>query len=145
LFTLALPIFESTLSRSATDHRLSNLIKEGVSLDNPLITPKAIIGLISGLQKLTTQVKFKGTKLTLQTAFGSTLTKELRQFVHNRGKDLQYKVKNGKLYAEVLLPKGLLTEEHAQAVERGEDFYTSSDGFAFRIPSTEIHSAVQGF
>src|SRR5690606_2214946 len=128
------------------NERMLQLLSEGISHNNPLITTKGIIQLISQLQKLTTGIKFPGSKLVLQSAYGfDVANSRLDKNPYMKGKDrLRYRRDNkGKLlYAEVIMPSEALSEEHISAINRGEDLFVFKDAFGFRIPSTELHSAV---
>lgn len=112
------------------------LLQEGISINHPLLANRSILSIASGMEKATVKVKFPGGKLVLQTAEGSDFENE----------DLQYKMEdvNGKriLVAEVIVPKEMLTKDQLEALAKGDSIYLLPDMLGFRIPSTELHSAI---
>lgn len=126
--------------------RALELINAGISLDNPLLEKKSVIALSSGLDSATVKVKFKGGKLVLQTSEGVKLdVPNLDKATYELGKELTYKrgTFNGQslMYAEVIVPKSMLTPEQLEVMDKG-GLFLYGDGLAFRIPSTELHSAI---
>lgn len=134
------------------NERLFDLLQSGVALDNPVIAQKALIQLMSNIVKNTIGlVRFPGGKFQLQADFGTrlrTIDGEVRS------KPLMYQTKeitrntpNGPAketihYSEVIIPKGFLPKDIEDRVLAGEDVFQDVDGFAYRIPSTELHSAI---
>ena len=127
---------------SPNSERVSELIEAKLSLNNPLIERKAIIALASGMEANTVRVKFSGGKLVLQSAEGVELSDPKTKIK----RELQYKVEtiNGRrsMVAEVMVPESMLTPEMKQSIATGNPLYMFGDGLGFRIPSTELHSAV---
>lgn len=127
-----------------SSQRASYLYNSGISHNNPVIEQKIVAALASVIERYTTKIKFPGGKLVLQSAYGiskydkSALpAKDIR-----RGERLRYIKENGRFYAEVILPRELLTKEQIAAIDKGESMYLLKDMFGFRIPSTELHSGV---
>lgn len=122
--------------------RALDLLMGGVSTNFPLLEKKSIVALASGMESASIKTRFKGGKLILQTPEGAA---PLVPGTDIR-KDLEYKqeVVNGKsiMVAEVVMPASMLTEEHLAAIKEGKLLYATGDGLAFRIPSTELHSAI---
>lgn len=123
------------------DERLGELIEEGISINNPVIERKAIIHLASGLEKETTRIKFDGGKFILQTAYGS---ESYQNQGIKRDKPLEYYINgNNQLIAEVIVPKGFLPKDIERRLLAGEPLNFEHPLFVgFRIPSTELHSAI---
>jgi hypothetical protein len=87
----------------------------------PLVSTKSVIQLSSIFDSAFNTLKFSGSKLVLQTSEGTEF----------KGDRLRYRLDSkGNLYAEVILPKEL------------ESVVGLGTVIGFRIPSTEIHSAV---
>ncbi len=129
--------------------RALQLINGGLSIDNPLIEKKAIISIASGLEKATIKTKFKGGKLVLQTPEAIDKYQDLELFgdidaSFKEGLNYRKEVINGKeIYvAEVIVPKELLTAEQLEALRAKKSIYLLADMLGFRIPTTELHSAV---
>jgi hypothetical protein len=128
--------------------RALDLIYNGVNHNHPILEKKGIIALASGLGKSTTKIKFKGGKLVLQTAEGVSWDTGTDIVATNKTNldalTYKYEEVNGRkmLVAEVVVPAELLTTEQRVALKNGQSIYTMPDGMAFRIPSTELHSAI---
>lgn len=112
----------------------------------PAIQTTSVIQLSSSLSKVSVDTRFKGMKLVLQSQVGI----KVDTFDGRGPRKLSYKLdKNGGMYAEVLIPSGLL-DEHSEnelrfALENKQplpDTFLYHDLLGFRIPSSEIHSAV---
>lgn len=102
----------------------------------PGIEDKIITQFSASLQNNVVQTKFKGTKLVLMSQVGASLENQPR---------LQYKTDpNGNLYAEAYLPKKFLNDSLEKEIqEKGfADLFYLPELLGFRIPSSEIHSAV---
>lgn len=126
--------------------RALDLLTAGLSLNHPLLEKKAIVALSSGMESTTVKVKFNGGKLVLQTAEGIRLNNgNLTDKEYKLGDELQYRKTTiaGKevFYAEVIVPETLLTEEQRLAIGN-QDLFMYGDGIGYRIPSTELHSAI---
>lgn len=131
--------------------RALELISSGISFSNPLIERKAIIALASGLADASIKIKFPGGKLVLQTSEGIHMMNPgaLNSAEYKAGDELSYKFEdvevNGEMtrvmYAEVLVPRSMLTPEQIENLGK-RSLFLYGDGIGFRIPSTELHSAV---
>ena len=102
----------------------------------PGIEDKIVTQFSSSLQNDIVQTKFKGTKLVLMSQVGATMAGKER---------LQYKKdEQGNIYAEVYLPKNFLREDLEKEIqEKGyANLFYLPELLGFRIPSSEIHSAV---
>jgi uncharacterized protein YqfB (UPF0267 family) len=110
------------------------LLEAGIHPSNPTISRKAYTQLASLVENKVQKIKFRGSKLILQSEEGIT---------KNDGSKLRFvKMPGGRYAAEVILPKNMLTQEQIRNIENGKDTYLLPDFFGYRIPSTEIHSAV---
>lgn len=137
------------------DSPLREFLENGIKINFPAITDKATIQLGAALSKSIVEVKFSGGKLVLQSAYG---IKKYRSNIDSKGlleRELKYKVKkdaDGKetvMYAEAILPKGFLDADSERiiqhAVDNGlpiPDIFVTPDLFGFRLPSSELHSAI---
>lgn len=99
-----------------------------VSKDYPVIANKIVQLLVSKFNKETVEVNFPGSKLVLQSSVG----------IKYKGRTLSYvEGEDGRLYAEVVLPSRL-----ARNLNLKEGDLMFADALGFRIPSSELHSAV---
>jgi len=127
------------------NERALQLVESGLSFDNPILQKKALVALVNMIEKLTIRVKFPGGKMVLQSAYGIQKygVKKLESGAKHRGEELTYgEDENGRLYAEVIMPKSVLTKKQIDAINKGKPLFAFHDAFGFRIPSTELHSAV---
>lgn len=135
--------------------RALDLLQNHISINHPLLEKRTIIALASGIEKATVKVKFPGGKLVLQTAEGIDLYQDRNLFklddeTRKLGDDLQYQMEeiefNGQkrriMVAQAIVPREMLTKDQLAAVARKESIYLLPDALGFRIPSTELHSAV---
>lgn len=100
-------------------------------LNYPGITDKVVNTVASMFSKEVVSIKFKGAKMIQQSSLGlSTVLKTYR--------------KNDTDVAQCLIPKGMLPKEFEDMIENGKElpYEAQSYLFAFRIPSTEIHSSI---
>jgi hypothetical protein len=123
---------------SPGSERVRELLMEGISPDFPTLNDKYAMQLASIFSKDTVKIDFKGGKLILQSSQGV----QIRDLKTGRMRELQYEVKDGRLVAETIIPKGILTPEQEEAIEKGEEVYVLPDMMGFRIPSSELHSAI---
>lgn len=119
----------------------------------PAISSKLTTQLVSLISKSTVNVRFKGSKLVLQTAFGTDILKDNEELLRKEAK-LNYKVKKfgnkenagDILYAEVIVPRGMLPKELEQFIENSKEDtpeqFLYPDLLGFRLPSSELHSAI---
>jgi len=119
---------------------VQDLLKAGISFMNPLVAPKVISQLSAIMEKFTVAVKFKGAKLVLQAE--EYTGKYNNPNFPKRDKPLRYVKTANSYYAESFVPKGMLDPELEAAVRRGEEIFLTADMFGFRLPSTELHSAI---
>lgn len=120
--------------------RFAELIENGIDINNPTLATKALNAIMSGIESSAVKIKFPGSKLVLQSE--QYITKDTKVDSSVAPNRLKF-VKNKKTYyAEVILPKSLMTPALQAALDRGEDLYLTADFFGYRIPSTELHSAV---
>jgi len=114
--------------------RISEILSSAnVSLDYPTVTDKAVIQFANALSKNIIKTKFTGSKLVLQSQEGI----EIKDEITGEFRELEYKVdKNGLMYAEVIVPSDY------KNITKPGDFLLGPDLMGFRIPSTELHSAV---
>lgn len=119
----------SELGFSRNDERSAELLKSGLSLDFPVLNNPVIMAFVAALNKSSTKITFPGSKLVLQSDYG----------VKADGRRLQYRTEtiNGQeySYAEIAVH-----EKYKDIVSQGD--YVWGDMFGFRIPSSELHSAV---
>jgi hypothetical protein len=124
--------------------RALDILTSGNTINHPLIEKKAITAISSALEKATIKIKFNGGKLVLQSAEGISLYPDVD--MPENAKQLSYKIEdvNGRkiMVAEVIMPRELLTPEQLGQIGSDNPLFLLGDGFAFRIPSTELHSAV---
>lgn len=147
--------------------RLKDMLQSGINPGNPSVVTKYVNYLASFFSKKTVEIKFPGNKLVLMSAFGFmnlessnafknvTLTKQLAKYSEEKAKkekptldelmsglkyvEETYIDSSGKpqtrMYAQVLVP-----QEWAQFVKIGD--YMHGDALAYRVPTSELHSAV---
>ena len=105
--------------------------KPAVTINFPAIVNKIFQHLASSLTKATVKIKFPGSKLVLQSAYGATITDP----VTGTQRPLKH-VTADRPYAEVLMPRA-----HSEKFQIGDEIYDEYM-MGFRIPSTELHSSV---
>lgn len=129
---------------SPGNERLAQLLRAGVSLNNPTVANKAFTQLASIFEKSIQKIKFPGAKLVLQTdEFIKKNADPGVETASNVRARLKYvRTSRGGFAAEVVVPQTMLTPDLREALARGEELYLTGDYFGFRIPSTELHSAV---
>ena len=147
--------------------RLKDMLNKGISTENPAVVVKFINYLSSFISKKSVEIKFPGNKLVLMSAFGfsylersrdfakTTLTRDVAKYAEAAGRTEQQKLDdlmNGlkyveekyiddkgveqiRTYAEVLVPQAW-----ASFVKLGDFMY--GDGLAYRVPTSELHSAI---
>lgn len=144
-----------TIKKSSQEN-IYELLSEGIDPNFPSITDKVLIHYISKIFDRIIKTKFEGSKLILQSALGTKKMFESKGLVLETGypRELEYKTdSDGNLYAECILPRKFLPREVEKEIEASifngkepEDlFYAgfkSKDALGFRIPSSEMHSAV---
>lgn len=141
-----------TLNASEDERRFAELISDKMPIDSPMLEKKSIIKIASELEKLTTKVRFDGGKMVLQTSFKTEdmmyqdlLTGEWKSVRENNALKYTYD-DSGNLVAEVVVPRELLSElsdeELNDMILSDETLFKFPHLLGFRIPSTELHSAV---
>lgn len=126
----------SMIDPNSTNLPLKRLLEAGLDPSNPIVEAKILSTLASTLDKGVTSHRLTGGKLVLQSAEGMTnpQTKQpLKYFVDEHGMPT----------AEALLPSAYLSEAMKEALEKGEDVFAYADILGFRIPTSEMHSAVK--
>lgn len=131
----------------ANGARALEFLEATISFNNPVVEKKAIIALASGMEASTVRVKFSGAKLVLQSAEGVHYSGyDTTGLDETQTRELQYRVDviNNRrvMVAEVIVPRALLTKEQVRAITKGESIYMYGDAIGYRIPSTELHSAI---
>lgn len=130
-----------------------------VGINFPGVVNKVFATLASSLSKATIKIKFPGSKLVLQTAYGTSVYEtisgqiflqddlinlaaeqsiSLNEYINQNGiieRPLKH-ITADRPYAEVLMPR-----IHAKKFKIGDEIY-DQDMMGFRIPSTELHSSV---
>lgn len=113
--------------------RYAEILSSGISINNPTVLSKALNSIMSGIESSVMKIKFPGAKLVLQS----------EQYITKKdGSRLKFVKNDETYYAEVILPKSLMSPEMQAMLDAGEDLYMTADFFGYRIPSTELHSAV---
>jgi hypothetical protein len=133
------------LLKGKGNERLLELVEEGVDFNAPHIINKVFTQVAAGLASESVQIRFPGEKLTLQSAYGVEFTRgrKIKGIDSDRARHLQYYVdERGHMVAEVIVPKGSIPQDMLEKIKNGEDVYMYADAMGFRIPSTELHSAV---
>lgn len=122
----------------------------------PTIAEKISIQISSYINKNVLQVRFKGAKMVLQTAFGTELLREDREEIERAAARLNYRTNpdTGVLYSEAIIPQGLLPESIEEKIKEAlkirekdptyeiPEMYLYGDLLGFRIPSSELHSSI---
>lgn len=150
-------IITDALKGGKTTERPYRLAAAGISHNNPALERIASMKLAGEVFKSTIRsIKFPGGKYTLQSSWGITLDNRFSPEVIDASQGLNYyKTTNmvtneitGKteeqsfIVAQTIFPRGALPKDIEDKIERGEDVFLQADAFAFRIPTTEIHSGV---
>ncbi|MEM4710660.1 MAG: AAA family ATPase [Candidatus Woesearchaeota archaeon] len=105
-----------------------------ISLNFPFIVEKVVNNLASIFTRNISNIKFPGSKFVLQSAFGSRNIKLDRE-------PRLVKDEQGNYYAEIIMPDIPVIRRHIKQGDLLIDKGTLSM-FGFRLPSTEIHSAI---
>ena len=140
--------------------------------DVPVLSDKMITALASNINRNITKIRLPGSKLILQSVYGTNLVEkqvdpktgkvhtkvrtklddpEMNKVASNlkyskTAKGLFGKDDKGRLYAEAIIPRGLLPKDVEADIEANlrnrKQWFTNGDILGFRIPSSELHSAV---
>lgn len=132
------------------NERFVEMLEAGVSQNLPQISNRAFTQFSASLEKAVTSIRFKNSaKLTLQAPLG--IEKKIRDKDGNVSTErLKYKTDNNGnvMYAEAYVSKGVLPKEvekkimEAETVDDIPAYFLKGDLLGFRIPSSELHSAV---
>lgn len=127
-------LIKDTLQAKGSE-RLADVISY-IGIDHPSVYKKVQTQLSSIVEKRGLSTKFNGGKFTLISShlFFNPKTGDRLKFIEDS--------KTGKRYAEVLAPAELFDESTQNKIKNGEEVLLHSEQLAFRIPSTELHSAV---
>ncbi len=120
---------------SKENERLKEALQAGVSVNFPQLNNNAIMTLISHINRETTKIRFDGSKLILQADYGVGTKRQNKngELVDDRFRFI--KNTDGSYYAECII-----SSEYQNLALIGD--YLSTDIFGFRIPSSELHSAI---
>lgn len=121
-------------SEKGEEMTFANLLANGVSPTSPIFEKKVLIKLASLMEQLSIKIRLPGGKLVLQS--------DVEVMNPHTGKPLRFKQKNGKLVAEVIVPRGIFPPDIQKQIEKGETVFDTPVLLGFRIPSTELHSAI---
>jgi len=134
----------SKVKYSSTDKRFAELINnKDISINFPYIVRKAIASLNSMVSNATVGTEFSGTKLVLESAYGTRTQDIMTKNGIRKYPELVVDPKSGEYYMECYLPD--IGNLRKKLNISDEVFFESKDLstlFGFRIPSTELHSAV---
>lgn len=148
-------IIENFLEKSSQEN-LRELLSDGIDPNFPAITDKLLVHFLSTIYDRAVHTKFEGTKLVLQTALGAKKTFESKNvsIPDNLKRDLQIVIDaNGRMHYECIVPRGFISKDIEERIQTALDKNTepddmffmnfkSKDLLGFRIPSSEMHSAV---
>jgi hypothetical protein len=138
----------TSLLRGKGNENTHDILSSEISINFPSIVDKVIIALSSHLKDSIVEFDFPGSKLVLQSEFG------VRKYglpVSDGPKNkLKYiRTDTGRMVAECIIPEGLLPKEYEDSIKQAlaegknaEDYFDLPDLLGFRIPSSDIHSAV---
>lgn len=149
--------FETVLKRFTNNkgqEQLYELLASKINFNFPSISDKLLMHFISTIFKRAVRIQYSGTKLILQSSQGIEKSFKDEGFPEEKSKKLKYmKDENGRLYAECIIPRGLLPVDVERAIQKAldnnkspDDLYVtkkaSKDLLGFRMPSSDLHSAV---
>ncbi|NJN99249.1 MAG: hypothetical protein HC875_36725 [Anaerolineales bacterium] len=123
------------------------ILRSGISIDFPAISDRMAEQLAAHFGELLVDVRWPGSKLVLQSEYGTR-----KYGLRADGKEGKLEFKRDakdRLYAEVIVPRGLLPQEYEDriqtAIAQGKDaanMFDLPDLLGFRIPSSDMHSAI---
>jgi len=148
-------IVEKFLEKSSQEN-LRELLSDGIDPNFPAITDKLLVHYISSIFDRSVHTKFEGTKLVLQSSLGAEKTFESKNVTipQHLKRELEIvKSSDGRMHYEMIVPKGFVTKDIEdriqEALDKGNEpddiffmNFKSKDLLGFRIPSSELHSAV---
>jgi hypothetical protein len=137
-------------------HSLIEILNDNVNIELPALTDKLLVHYISAMFDNAVKTKFSGSKLILQTALGAEKKFETAgvKLEEQFKRELEFKRDSeGNLYAECIVPEGFLEKEIEENIKKALESGTepdnmywygtqSKDLLGFRVPSSELHSAV---
>ncbi len=134
---------------------LYELLMSNIDHNFPSIADRSLVHYISTIFKRAVKVNYPGSKLVLQTAKGIEKNFNDIELPEHLQRELQYKKdENGRLYAECIIPEGFLHKDIENQIKgylnnkkNPDDLFmflgqSSKDLLGFRIPSSDLHSAV---
>jgi len=132
-------MLKSSSVKNDSDQRVVDFLStKGISMNNPVIANKVISQFASIVDKNTVDFKFNGAKLVLQSSTGTNIKGKDPQLVFDKA--------TNKYYMEVYMPdlyqKELTLDDKGYLKLDSEQAKKFNKFLGFRIPSTEIHSAV---
>lgn len=136
--------------KGAGNERFRELLEASISLQFPEIAKQSFTKISAMFKNNVTSIRFaQSQKLVAQSDLG--ITKPVwdpvqKKFVASDQKLKRVKI-GDRIVAECLLPEGALPPEVEEAVREGlkngtDVFLSKADALAFRIPSSELHSAI---
>jgi hypothetical protein len=115
-----------------------DFLEAGVSMSNPILYDKIYSQIMSTMENGAIRIKLPGGKMIMQ----SDVNVRIVDKVTGEVRELQSYDEQGKYYSEVVVSRDLLDQDMIEAIESGEDVYASAQALGFRIPTTELHSAI---
>lgn len=119
-----------------------NRSRNPMSWNYPAIADKVFTQFASYLESNVIQTRYKGTKLVLMSQLGANMNEAIEE--EKLRKELSF-IEAGpdkSAVAEIYLPKGVLDKDQEDAIAREEELFYLPDALGFRIPSSEMHSAI---
>jgi hypothetical protein len=136
------------LLRGRGNERSHDMLASGLSINFPSVVDKVVISLASYLKDNIVEFDFPGSKLVLQSEYAA---RKYGQTVQQgpSGKLRYIRTDSGRLVAECIIPEGFLPKEYEDMIKsamaegkNAKDYFDLPDLLGFRIPSSDIHSAV---
>jgi hypothetical protein len=125
---------------SAGSEYYKDFVDAGISTSNPILYDKVYSQIMSTIENMGIRIKLPGGKMIMQSDANVKITdpktgqvRELESYEDSN---------SGKYYSEVVISREILSDEMYGALQRGEDIFASAEVLGFRIPTTEVHSAI---
>jgi hypothetical protein len=149
-------IVGDALRKGKANARANRLNQAGISHNNPALERISSMKFASEVIKQTmSSIKFSGGKYTLQSAWGLNNEEWAKEDIERADELNYYKTtkrvfnpdtrkmeEHESIIAQTIFPRGALPKDIEDRIEAGEEIFLQADAFAYRIPSTEIHSGV---